>query len=228
MAPAAETQRPEGQIARAVTHAGCLDREAVAIGCVSQFRSAEGECAQFTGRACIRCLAHAAEHGAAGELRLSGLRVLHAAEHFAGERIERLPGTVGGLTEQRGDERIGLRACVERARNRPLIACLRHRGKPEAAACTTATGGSSRITERQEHIGGVIAQCWLEKRQIARHLVERAAQPIAIGGGQDRVLGRGRIGAVLRQHIHGAAAQCCTGGYEFIVLNRGIDVDVKK
>ena len=74
---------------------------------ISHARSIEAKRAEFAGSPGIRRLPHPAEHGAAGELRLPGLGSLHTAEHFAGERIERLPGAISGLVEQRRDERIG-------------------------------------------------------------------------------------------------------------------------
>ena len=73
-------------------------------------RTAEAERAKITGNAGIRTLPHAAEHCAARELRFLALRVVHAAEHFAGERIERLPRAGDGLVEHGDDERIGDRA----------------------------------------------------------------------------------------------------------------------
>ena len=113
MAPAAETLRPEGEIARGTSCAGrglgCVSGAGV-VRRVGQCRTAEAERAKITGNAGIRTLPHAAEHCAARELRFLALRVVHAAEHFAGERIERLPRAGDGLVEHGNDERIGDRA----------------------------------------------------------------------------------------------------------------------
>ena len=191
MAPAAETLRPEGEIARGTACAGRSLGRVTSIGVVrrvGQCRTAEAERAKITGNAGIRTLPHAAEHRAARELRFLALRVVHAAEHFAGERIERLPGTGDGLIEHGDDERIGDRAPVERRCHRRLIARLRHRGKSEAGtgrattgratACIAAAGVAAagrRIVagERQENIVGIIAERRREKGKIAGDAVER-------------------------------------------------------
>ena len=72
-------------------------------------------------------------------MHLPGLRVLHTAEHFAGERVEGLPRVGGaGQIEQRKQQRIGNRdgsaqhARIKRARDCNLVARLRGGSKYEA------------------------------------------------------------------------------------------------
>src|SRR5581483_11529170 len=98
---------------------------------------------------------------AADELRHAGLPVLHAAEDFAGERIERLARAVGGLVEHGNDKRIGGRTSIESGRNRRLISRLRN-GRKAEAACATSTAASASSTaasgQRQRHIIGAIGE----------------------------------------------------------------------
>jgi hypothetical protein len=146
-APAAETERPEGEIAPCTVRAGrTLHRQAgVGGGRVGQLRPAERKRTHVPGNAGIGDLPHAAEHAAAGELRLRGLRRVHAAEDLAGQRIERPPGAFGGLIEDTNDKGIGNCAAVEGCRNYRLIARLRHGSKPEATA-GTATSATTTTT----------------------------------------------------------------------------------
>ena len=119
-------------------------------------RPAKAKRAKFAGSARIRTLPHAAEHRAARELRFLALRVVHAAEHFAGERIERLPRTGDSLVEHGDDERIGDRAAIEGRRNRILIPRLRHAGKSEAGArratATCAAAAAAAAVQYPHHL----------------------------------------------------------------------------
>jgi hypothetical protein len=157
-------------------------------------RSAESKRAHVPGNAGIRDLPHAAEHAAAGKLRLIGLRAVHAAVDFAGQRIEGLPGAVDRLIKDSGDERIGDRATVERRRNHCLIPRLRHGRKAEATTAAAAAASASVVVvvdQRQEYIVGVIAESGREKSQVARDTVESgAAQSVR---SQDHVLRRRRV-----------------------------------
>src|SRR5262249_730031 len=144
MTPAAEPERPEGEIARSVVGAGRglhrIIRGVRVFPRIGQLRTGKGERAQSAASAAISHLSHAAEHAAARELRLLGLRVVHATEDLAGERIKGLPGAIGGLVEHRKHNRIGRRVRVKNVCNRHLISSLGSRGKQVAsAAASTST-----------------------------------------------------------------------------------------
>src|SRR5581483_8618160 len=96
-----------------------------------------------------------------------------------------------------------------------------------ASASASATSPSTVGDQREENIVGVVAQRRSEKGQIGGDVgVECTAQT---GRGQDRVPSRGRIGAVLRLHLHGGVAIECRHAAackrELVILPRGAGID---
>src|SRR5262249_57979920 len=105
--------------------------------------------------------------------------------------------------------RYGAKWCAGPAGPPPCAAATGAATTGATASTATSTATSTAVIREGQNdfvIVGIVGERRCEKSQIAGDTGEgSAAEPT--GCGQDRVLGRSRVGAILRQHLHRGAGQ---------------------